>query len=178
MRPKVFQELWSLAVTLAPKGGDPRGTFDCGAVGLILRDEEGPYGYDSTPLNADTFAKTGGDGVHFSFLLRPGQPVESAPVVMTVPMAFDDENHVVGEDLRDFLSLGCHFGYFCLEQLAYDREGTVAEIQASKGPPRKDPNARLLAAIREHFGLTPWRDVAGRLELLRERYGKDLQRAG
>jgi hypothetical protein len=86
------------------------------------------------------------------------------PVVMTVPMMFDAPNHVLGEDLREFLSLGCRVGCFGLEQLAYRRDETVAAIQAAEAT--SDP---LLLALTRELDLRPWSDVAGRLSELERR---------
>jgi hypothetical protein len=72
------------------------------------------WDYASTPVDSTTFGSTGGDGVHFS-VLHTGRGNGYAPVVMTVPMAFDAPNHIVGGILREFLGLGCRTGYRCLE---------------------------------------------------------------
>jgi hypothetical protein len=169
MRPQAYHELRQLATELASRSdgarrSGPLYTFDCPAVGLILRDEEGRNSYDNTPVNADTFAETGGDGVHFSLLLiEDGRTIENAPIVMTVPMAFERANHIVGANLVEFLSLGCRYGYFKLEQLAYDRSGTI------------DPDAHLLEDIIRRVGLRPWVDVRERLNDLDEQYGPVVQ---
>jgi hypothetical protein len=81
--------------------------------GLILQIPQ-RSAYWCTPLNALTFARTGGDGTHYSLVTAPGTDLAHRPVVMTVPMS-DDPNVIVGEDLRDFLALGCRFGYLGLE---------------------------------------------------------------
>jgi hypothetical protein len=61
-------------------------------------------GYRLSSVNATMFARTGGDGVHFSLL-------SSGAVVMTVPMAFEAPNHVIGADIREFLALVCRLRY-------------------------------------------------------------------
>jgi hypothetical protein len=66
--------------------------------------------YDATPADSVMFASTGGDGVHFSALDSDGA------VVMTVPMAFDSPNHVLGKDIPEFLALGRRTGYFHLDR--------------------------------------------------------------
>ncbi|MFG0282816.1 MAG: hypothetical protein ACF8R7_00195 [Phycisphaerales bacterium JB039] len=168
MRPRAFGELWRLAIELAPRQGNPACAFDRPGVGLILRESEGRAGYDCTPLNADAFAETGGDGVHFSLLRLAGVDVERFPVVMTVPMA-GQPNHIVGESLTDFLAIGCRCGYFCLEQLAYDRAGAIAMLEDGReGVPADEQ--RLLRAITDRLGLRPWPRVASRLDDLDRAY--------
>src|SRR5262245_8847283 len=61
-------------------------------------------GNRTSPVNATMFAGAGGDGVHFSVLNVASGDSGAAPVVMTVPMAFDSPNHIVGGDLREFLA--------------------------------------------------------------------------
>jgi hypothetical protein len=134
-------------------------------IGLRLEDPARAQAWDtaSTPANAVTFASSGGNGVHFSFV-SPGDGGGAAAVVMTVPVAFDSPNHVVGEDLREFLALGYWIGYFSLERLAYRWGGrdTIARLQA--GPPPSDPEeAGLLRHLVTEFDLRPWPDVERRL---------------
>ena len=67
-----------------------------------------------------TFAVTGGEGVHFSLLVRNGKLTEDAPVVMTTPTPDAIQNYIVGENLRDFLCLRVNRGYFYLDFLPSD----------------------------------------------------------
>jgi hypothetical protein len=124
--------------------------------GLCLVDSLSPAGYDSSLSGYLPFAYTGGDGVHFSI---PSD--QSFPVVMTVPMVFDCPNVVVGSDLEDFLSLGCVYGYFGLEQLAYNEDRTVDYIQAANEP------SSALQRLTKHFNLRPWQGVGDRLAALK-----------
>lgn len=124
--------------------------------GLCLVDSPSPGRCNSSPSGYLPFAYTGGDGVHFSI------PSDQAfPVVMTVPMAFDCPNVVVGSDLEDFLSLGCVYGYFGLEQLAYNENRTVDYIQAANEP------SSALQRLTSHFNLRPWQGVGDHLAALR-----------
>ena len=124
--------------------------------GLCLVDSPSPGGYDSSPPGYLPFAYTGGDGVHFSI------PSDQAfPVVMTVSMAFDCANVVVGSDLEGFLSLGCVYGYFGLEQLAYNENRTVDYIQAANEP------SLALQRLSRHFNLQPWQGVGDHLAALK-----------
>lgn len=173
MRPQAYERLWALAVELAPttqtgRRFGPARTFD--SVGLILRPEEGWLEYDATPRNAETFAKTGGDGVHFSFLRIANRDAESWPVVMTIPMGIS-HNFILGANCLEFLSLGCRYGYFRLEQLEYDWKSTVAAIQVgSYASSSAHEDHRLLATISERFGLQPWPEIGGRLVELQEQF--------
>jgi hypothetical protein len=123
--------------------------------GLRIHDSLSPGGYDSSPPGYLAFASTGGDGVHFSF---PSN--QFGPVVMTVPMAFDRPNIVVGADLKDFLSLGCMYGFFVLEQLGYNDNLTIDPMDAVKEA------SPALQRLSRHFGLRPWPAVGIHLAAL------------
>ncbi|MDP8927890.1 MAG: hypothetical protein M3O70_04720, partial [Actinomycetota bacterium] len=114
-----WTRLWQLAQRVAVAiEGEPGYVFE--PVGLCLEDptQARAWEYDATPVNATTFASTGGDGVHFS-VVNVADGADAAPVVMTVPMVFDNPNHILAGSLREFLALGRWAGYFCLERLAY-----------------------------------------------------------
>jgi len=167
--PALISDLWQLA------GGDPQDpscdwntAFD--PIGLILFAPPRHGGYSCTPANGVTFATTGGDGVHYSWLVDPEIGLDFAPVVMTVPMC-DTPNLVVGANVREFLCLGCRFGFFALEQLIYQRQNTLDEL-ASKSVPR-DATAeerQLLRRITDAFNLQPWEAPKERLAALQERF--------
>lgn len=123
--------------------------------GLHVDESMAPSGYDASPSGFVAFASTGGDGVHFNV------PVgDVGPIVMTVPMVFDGPNIVVGANIEEFLSLGCVYGYFRLEQLAYGMEGAANEIQTAKDP------SPALCKLSNQFDLRPWNTVAKRLDQL------------
>lgn len=128
-------------------------------IGLMLQPPGSPLPvtYDATPADAVTFASTGGDGVHFSASLGLSGPL----IVMTVPTQFDQPNVVVGQDLRELLSLGCASGYFQLEQLAY------GSPSAAFKPWGEAKAADQLALLRDALKLSPWPSVQPRLEQLR-----------
>jgi hypothetical protein len=82
--------------------------------------------YFCTPTNTQIFAKTEGDGVHYSLLeLSP----DIQPVIMTVPMNYGDSmeayNWVIAENLEEFLSLGYYNGWFPIEELCYDNNAII-----------------------------------------------------
>jgi hypothetical protein len=84
-------------------------------------------------------------------------------VVMTVPPS-TGVNLVVGESLREFLALGCRSHFTALGVL-------VQEITAELEP--EDAEAmEVMAALRSHFALSPWPDVAARLAELEALHGR------
>jgi hypothetical protein len=74
------------------------------------------YRYESTPINTEIFATTGGDGVHFSLLTNNIGLTDKRVVIMTVPMV--DKNIILADSFDEFLGLGYYNGWFPLEQLA------------------------------------------------------------
>jgi hypothetical protein len=73
----------------------------------IIPTNDNTHKYDSSPINTEIFATTGGDGVHYS-ILEISEKIQ--PIVMTVPMNFGDSikdyNWIIGENLNEFLSIG------------------------------------------------------------------------
>jgi hypothetical protein len=160
-------QLWATAVDEAERvGADPRYVFD--PIGLLLQPPDEPlrFSYEATPADALTFASTGGDGVHFSACEGTQGPI----VVMTVPMQFSRPNVVVGQHLREFLSLGCRYGYFALEQLAYDYSATANSLDRGLTP-GDDQAEQQLALLRRRLQLEPWPAVLARLNELQLQLG-------
>jgi hypothetical protein len=91
--------LWQLAATASrAKGSSPNGAFE--SIGLILQRPPKLATYAQTPPNTLAFAWTGGDGVHFNFVLGSDLAVEDNPILMVVPMSFKRPRAVVGRSLR------------------------------------------------------------------------------
>jgi len=122
---ETLERLWAMADREAERTGP---LFDLGCIGLHLQRPLSNAGYNFTPTNSSTFAGTGGDGVHFGLLHINGEVSDDSPVVMTVPMMFEEANVVLGENLLEFLRLGCQVGYFDLEQLVYDKQEAIRSI--------------------------------------------------
>ena len=168
--PRDLEAMWKMSK------GDPAvsdaAALEFDAAGLIWVAPPRHHGYDATPRNSVTFAHTGGDGVHYGWLDLPGGEPDSAPIVMTIPCAMDaNQNIVVGESLRDFLHLGCRYGYFALEQLAYDWDGTVEELEKKRVDPDALPEKLAkLNQLTKHFALSPWSNPRDRLIELRDRF--------
>ena len=78
-----------------------------------------------TPRNVLTFATTGGDSVHYSYLVDDRLPADVCPIVMTLPCA-DAQSLVIAESFQEFFDYGYHVGWFSLEQLYYDEEEGAA----------------------------------------------------
>jgi hypothetical protein len=156
-----------------------------GALGLILYSRPQHGGYWCTPTNTLAFAGTGGEGVHFSFLVEDGNVTEKSPVVITIPQAFDQPNFIGGESLFDFLCLGFHRGYFALETASSDR---FFEAYASDKWPLTEDNGRppdwdwavgygvnehqrkLLDFLIAEIGLSPWKDLKRKFQRLQKLY--------
>ena len=158
-----WAQLWTAAATVDPR--DPQSALY--PIGLLLEPPDQPrrLGYDSTPVGAVTFASTGGDGVHFSGVVASDGDLV---IVMTVPMQWDHPNIVVGRSIREFLDLGCRHrgGYFTLEQLAYDWDSTIADLETGN-PAEPDGEVNVeLGFLRDRFGLAPWPELGRRLESL------------
>jgi hypothetical protein len=169
---RLLQELVAFHDEIAARTGCDDALDD---IGLLLDDE--PYRYDMTPRNAAPFVTTGGNGCHYSLLMLEDRPPEHYPIVLTVPMALHEDksryNHIVGEDLGEFLNLGCYFGYFALEGLAFDNLHGETILDLGNAHPLGDEwpeRLELLAELRQRFDLKPWPDVAGRLRQLKKQY--------
>src|SRR5688572_19385617 len=103
---QLLHHLWNLAVQQAQESGElPNHVF--GAIGLYLVDPRTFPVFFPTPKNATVFARTGGDGVHYSLLHLDNEATDLSPVVMTVPFFGTSPNVIVGETFLEFLCLGC-----------------------------------------------------------------------
>ena len=152
-------------VDAALRRGEDTGEPELVDVGLVLHPSVERAPYRSTPRNSLTFASTGGDGVHFGFLLVEDVHIEDSPIVMTVPVSFKRPNVVVGRDLVDFLALGCRRGFSELEGLAYGwRSEAIARYESVE--PARAHHAVPLDALSKEFALQPWKHVEATLARL------------
>jgi len=162
-------KLWALTDELhSDQASEWNGFFE--PIGLILHGELKSYDYWCTPTNSVTFARTGGDGVHYG-LLDIGQGFsDSSPVVMTVPMC-DDPNTIVGATLLEFLALGCRQGYFSLEEILYQHEAEIAALDSGAfDDGAGDDEIRMLTSISSQFDLKPWPNHVERLQSLGDEF--------
>lgn len=147
------------------------GEDGCEAIGLLPMPSLRHCGYSKAPQNSLSFATTGGDGVHFSFLTFDDTATESWPVVMTVPMNFGEENLIVGADLCEFLGLGLRHGYFELEQLLYKPAETIAWLDDDSDQTHHSSHkGRALAAIQRSFEISPWKSHGPRIAELQANF--------
>jgi len=143
--------------------------------------------YHCSPSNSKCFASTGGEGVHFSFLAEQSEcNFDDLPVVVTIPMAFGNSNFIVGENLHDFLSLGCHRGFFALEQLGHQTDKTLDvysdphwQAQTNDefwvGFGVDELKSRVLTLLRKELRLVQWTNLKTKFFNLQERYMPVLQ---
>jgi hypothetical protein len=119
--------------------------------------------------------------VHFSFLGHDTEINDTSAVIVTIPMAFDHPNFIVGESLYDFLCFGIYRGFFALEQLGNDFEETFVAYTDPNWQPMThghfwvglgvdDHKRGLLDFIVDRFGLVAWQDPKEKFERLQATY--------
>ncbi|MHC4401671.1 MAG: hypothetical protein ACYTG0_18525 [Planctomycetota bacterium] len=141
-----------------------------GAIGLFLHEPPKNAGYRSTPLNSVTFASIGVDGIHFGSITGELVVDPSSPVVLTIPMAFEAPNYIVGSSLYDFLCLGCRHGYSNLGNLHLDFDGTMEYYQNEPGDFFDERSPGILQTMSDELSLKPWGDVRGHFLDLQSRF--------
>ena len=74
---------------------------------LIIADET--FRYETTPYDVLTFASTGGDGIHFSFLTDFGtvKNLEEAYIVCVSPMRYPQHIKIVARNIMEFIAVVC-----------------------------------------------------------------------
>jgi hypothetical protein len=140
-----------------------------GSVGLILNSPLENGGYWCSPRNALTFAHTGGDGDHYSLLIKDGIINESSPVVLTWPS--EGTQTIVGESLHDFLCFGMHGGYF--QVLSGHTDTPTVESHGLQFHPHvEEYQQQVIALLAAELKLTPWpqADRVSRFKSLQERF--------
>ncbi|WP_144060056.1 hypothetical protein [Rhodopirellula sallentina] len=155
----------------------PHDYLDVGlnAIGLFFHDPPKNAGYPQTPIHSVTFASIGVDGIHFSSV-TDGKTVDpDAPVVLTIPMAFNDPNHIVGENLHDFLCLGCRIGYAELGNLHLDRTATLDRYANNPIDYYDNRSPGILTLLASEFALTPWTNVPQHFADLQSRFKQTLR---
>jgi hypothetical protein len=169
-----IEKLWSLSGTdRSSFTGNENYFYD--SIGLILLTEIKHHGYWCTPSNSITFAETGGDGVHYSLLVESDKVDENSPVIMTLPCA-ENCNIIVAENFLEFLSLGCRAGYFDIEQIEYERDFHLAQLDSNKYSEEADEEQiLLLKRIEDEFSLVPRINHGARFAELEQKYFKCLK---
>ena len=146
-----------------------------GAIGLFLHDPPKNSGYSVTPKNSITFASIGVDGVHFGSITKGHRINPDSPVVVTIPMDFEEPNFIVGETLHDFLCLGCQKGYWNLGNLACHLEATLVFYAGPTGDFSDERVPGVLRLLVDEFSLQPWHDVHSHFHELQMRFAGMLE---
>ena len=141
-----------------------------GAVGLFLNDPPKNAGYRCTPTNSLTIAGLGVDGIHIGSVTENNEIDPLAPIVITIPMAFESPNFIVGETLRDFLCLGCRNGYSNLANLHTHFDDTMDYYQRFDDSVFDDRVPGILDTLAAELSLEPWADVRRHFDELQSRF--------
>ncbi len=146
------------------------------AIGLFLHDPPKNAGYQhKTPSNSVTFASIGVDGIHFGSVTDGPNVDPKCPVVVTVPMEFDDPNYIVGESLHDFLCLGCRHGYASLANLHLNLDESLDYFTVAPDDWFDDRAPGILDLLANELALNPWCDVHAHFHELQSRFMPSLQ---
>lgn len=165
-----FDRLWAIANREARQINETTNEVFL-PIGLRLEIPIKPVGYYCTPLNVKTFAGTGCDGVHYSFLEMSDRPLSDSPVIMTVPANYhEQQNVVIGENLYDFLCLGCRAGYSVLEEFSWSN-GQLEPLRSKSYADHLDrQQIDLLEILTQEFSLEPWSDLEDKIISLNSTY--------
>ena len=128
--------------------------------------------YFCTPKNSLTFAATGGDGVHYGMVQGVNQQGHPGPVVMTVPMATNN-NVIVAEDLDEFFSLGYYAGWSGLDEIVYRLDEAIKYYAGPDADLSKEEST-FLEMIRKEFQIQHIPLTKKRLEALEKLYFHQL----
>ena len=166
--PAALQALYDAAVAAGPQFDlSPEAVFDYS--GLILEIPPVRDWIDwCTPRNVMTFATTGGDSVHYSYLVDERLPEGVCPIVMTLPCA-SSLNMVIAESFQEFFDYGYHVGWFSLEPLHYDEEeGEPYFCQPS--PTFSEIGSQQLPLLRRALNMKPVPPTLARFAELQDKY--------
>ncbi len=181
MQSKLLERLPTLQKLHGVRGSAKSEFFmGLGTIGLNLTDLV--YGgYWCTPRNSVTFAHTGGDGTHFSYVILDNELDDDSPIVMSCPANSEDSCTIVGENLRDFLCLGFHCGYSVLEQLSYSpssfdilKDPFDDEADEDADSEFTDEFNGCLQHVISEFSLQPWDNWRSKLKALKQQYFDSL----
>ena len=164
----MLEKIW----VIADRFGNPLGYF--GPCGLFLQRPLKRWEYFCTPHNSLTFATTGGDGVHYGFLMINQLEFDYKPIVMTVPMS-DPYNVIIAENFEEFLGLGYYMGWFALEQIIY--KNSMDAVSYFAGPDTEESPERdeLLVILRKEFNIKHIPLSLARLDELKKKYEKLIE---
>jgi hypothetical protein len=137
-----------------------------------LEEAPGSSGYACTPKGALTFARTGGGGVHYSYLPGLNEDTSREPIVMTMP-AMWPPNYVVAEGFEEFLGIGFYVGWFAIEQVIYEPDWAAEYFAKEDLDQHEDVRARL-AMLRKAMKVKHVPLSAKRVAHLTEKYSARL----
>lgn len=170
-----LNQLHEIATRAAAKFDSwPGGVFYC----LELLETLENDGFFPTPVNSSTFARTGGDGVHFSLVHINGIADDDSPVVMISPFG-THFNVIVGSNLTEFLQLGC-MGTFCqleacglgldryLLRIAAIQQGNYQVLGGDVEDTRQE--VERLEFLRKELSLDPIPNIEQHLRSLKEQF--------
>ena len=146
-----------------------------GAIGLFLNNPPKNASYEQTPTNSVTFASIGVDGIHFGSITDGPNMDPKSPVVVTIPMAFDDPNYIVGESLYDFLCLGCRHGYANVANLHLNLDKSLGYFTVAPDDWFDDRVPGILDLLANELALKPWRNVHTHFHDLQSRFMSSLK---
>ena len=167
--PAPLQALYDAAAAMGPQFElSPEAVLDyCGL--LLEIPPQRNYIDWCTPRNVMTFATTGGDSVHYSYLVDERLPEGRYPIVMTLPCV-NDLNWVIAESFQEFFDYGYYVGWFSLEQLYYDdEEGPAYFLQPSEN--FGDIGTAQLPLLRKALNMKPVPPTLERFAQLQQKYG-------
>ena len=121
-----------------------------------------------TPRNVLTFATTGGDSVHYSYLVDARLPAGVCPIVMTLPCA-SGLSMVIAESFQEFFNYGYHVGWFSLEQLYYGEEEGAAYFRQPSAD-FNDLGASQLLQLRQTLHMQAVPPTVARFAQLQDQY--------
>lgn len=169
-----FEQLWAIAKRESQRIGEtPNDIFL--PVGLRLEIPVKPWEYYCTPTNVKTFASTGCDGVHYSFLELSSS--SELPVVMTVPANYENPNPnvIISENLYEFLCLGSKASYIGLEELSYENGELSLLKSVDYAEFLSNEQIDILNILSSEFSLHPWSGLEERISCLQSKYLDLLQ---
>ena len=167
--PAPLQALYDAAATIGPQFNlSAEAVFDYS--GLILEIPPVRNWIDwCTPRNVLTFATTGGDSVHYSYLVDERLPAGVCPIVMTLPCA-SELSLVIAESFQEFFDYGYYVGWFSLEQLYYEEEEGEAYFRQAS-PTFGDIGTEQLPLLRKALNMKPVPPTLARFAELQQKYG-------
>ena len=171
--PAPLQALYDAAAAIGPRFNlSAEAVFDYS--GLILEIPPVRNWIDwCTPRNVLTFATTGGDSVHYSYLVDERLPAGVCPIVMTLPCA-SELSLVIAESFQEFFDYGYHVGWFSLEQLYYEEEEGEAYFR-QPSPTFGDIGTEQLPLLRKALNIKPVPPTVERFAQLQAKYHALLQ---